>query len=430
MAARLGDRTVLAGAAFAAMTLAVGLGVEGTGRQLGTPNPPFNEFWSPRAEPGWALLAGAVLAIVVRALPALARRQGGALAFAALLGGLAIVVRLAVAAARHGPEGWYRALDPELSFEGSNEYLPALGATEYGPRFLLDRFAELVPSLPVHAAGHPPGLLLVLDALRITTPEGMAALTIGVGALAAPATYALGRASGLEERRARMAGLLFVLSPSAVLMGAVSADALFATLGAVAAALLVARAAPARAAGAVALAVASLFTWALLALGAFAALVVWAREGLRRAIVVGLACALALVVVHGGLWALTGWDPIGTVLATERVYRLGIATIRPYWFWVPGAPVAFGVAAGLPITAWALRALAARQAAAVALFAVVLVAAVAGFTKGEVERIWVIFVPPLCVAAAALLPERRLVLTGALLGVQVLVAELLLESLW
>lgn len=430
MAPSLGDRTVLAAAGLGAMTLAVGLGVEFTGRQLGTPNPPFNEFWAPRAELGWALLAVGLLVATVWALPRLTRGPRHPVAFAAVLTALALAVRLAVAAARHGPEGWYRVLDPALSFEGANEYLPALGATEAGPGFLLDRFAEMVPALPVHAAGHPPGLLLVLAALGITTPQGMAALCVGVGVLAAPATYALGRALLPDEQRARVAGALFVLAPSAVLVGAVSADALFATLGTLAAALLCARGLAARAAGALALGVASLFSWALLALGAFAVLALWAREGLLRAVATGAGCAGALLAVHGGLWALAGWDPIGTVRATERVYRLGIATIRPYWFWAFGSPVAFAVGAGLPVTAWALRALAGRRAPALALAAVVLVAAVAGFTKGEVERIWVIFVPPLCVAAASALPPRRLGLVAALLAVQALGAELLFESLW
>ena len=72
--------------------------------------------------------------------------------------------------------------DPD-GFEGPNEYLPALTALRYGPGFFLDRFAELVPALPVHAAGHPPGLLLVMDAFGITTPGRLAALCIAGGAL-------------------------------------------------------------------------------------------------------------------------------------------------------------------------------------------------------------------------------------------------------
>jgi len=425
-----GAAAVALGALVAGGTLAVGLAVEGAGTQLGTPNPPFNAFWSPSAEVGWALAAAAGLAGVVAAAPRLLGRPRSPLAFAVLTAVLALALRLALAAARHGPEGWYRVFDLALTFEGKNEYLPALPAAAYGPRFLLDRFAEMVPALPVHAAGHPPGMLLTLHALGITTAGGMAALCIAAGALAAPLTYALGRTLLATETQARVAALLLVLSPSALVMGAVSADALYATLGVGAAALLLARRLGARAAGMALLAVASLFSWALLAIGAFAALAAWARDGWRRALPLAAGCGAALVALHGGLAAALGWDPVGTVRETEAVYRLGIATTRPYWFWSFGAPVGAFAAAGLPIVASALRALVARHAAALALGAVTVVAAVAGFTKGEVERIWQPFVPLLCVAAAAALAQRRLRLVAGLLAVQALASELLFENLW
>jgi len=215
-----------------------------------------------------------------------------------------------------------------------------------------------------------------------------------------------------------------------VLHGAVSADAVFATLGALAAALLLARPAALRALGALALAVASMFSWALLAVAAFAALAAWARDGLRAAVVLGAACGVALVALHGLLALAVGWDPIGTVRETEAVYRLGIASVRPYWFWVLGSPVAGFVALGLPIAGYALRALWVRRPAAVALAVVVLVASVAGFTKAEVERIWMPFVPLACVAAASVLPARRLVWVAGLLALQALATELLFDTLW
>ena len=45
--------------------------------------------------------------------------------------------------------------------------------------------------------------------------------------------------------------------------------------------------------------------------------------------------------------------------------------------------------------------------AAVALAVVVVVAAVAGFTKAETERIWLFLVPLACVAAAPAIAPRR-----------------------
>ena len=223
-------------------------------------------------------------------------------------------------------------------FEGPNEYLPALSALQYGPGFLLDRFAELVPALPVHAAGHPPGLLLVMDALGLDTPGRLAAFLIAAGSLLAPLAYAIGRAVA-DERTARGAGLLTAVAPSVLLFGATSADALFATAGALAAWALVDRRLAVRALGACLLALASFLAWSLLAIGAWAALLAWRRDGFRAMIALGLLCAAALAGFYLLLAALTGFDPVGTLRATEQVYRFGIADERPYWFWLTGSPV-------------------------------------------------------------------------------------------
>ena len=66
-----------------------------------------------------------------------------------------------------GTDGWSAIFS--TSFEAKNEYLPGLPALQYGREVFLDRFAETVPALPVNVAGHPPGLLLTLDALGLTT---------------------------------------------------------------------------------------------------------------------------------------------------------------------------------------------------------------------------------------------------------------------
>ena len=49
------------------------------------------------------------------------------------------------------------------SFEAKNEYLPGLRrARPTAAHVYLDRFAELVPSLPINVGGHPPGAVLLL----------------------------------------------------------------------------------------------------------------------------------------------------------------------------------------------------------------------------------------------------------------------------
>jgi methylthioxylose transferase len=399
---------------------------------LGVPHPPFVGDLAPDADPLLAVSVACFAAAVALAPRLLSARAAW---FAAGACVLALVLRLVLAAGGGGRGGagiaaWWKVFDPARSYEAPNEYLPALGALRWGPRFLLDRFAETVPALPVHAAGHPPGMLLALDALGIESPGGMAALCIGVGALGVPLAYLLGR-QVLDEPRARLAALLLAFAPGALLFGATSADAVYLTLGLLAAWPLAARSWRARSAGAVALAVSSLFAWSLLAVGPWAALLAWRREGLRAALALSALCGVVLAAFYAALYAGTGFDPIGTLRATEDVYRAGIAAVRPYWYWLLGSPAAFLLVLGLPISWYALRALAAGRTLAVAIFAVLAFAAVMGFTKAETERIWLFFAPFVCLAAAsgpaADVPLRPLL---ALLAVQALAYEFAFDTIW
>jgi hypothetical protein len=399
----------LAAAAVAAATIAVDV--------------PFIGHWRPQADP-LLIVTIACFAGAVAAGPRLLEVRPWAFGLAAFA--LTLVLRLALAAGGGGTEQWSVMFDLS-GFEGPNEYLPALGALDFGAGFFVDRFAELVPSLPVHAAGHPPGLLLVLHALGIDSPGGMAALCILVGALSGPLTYLVGR-HVLDERPARIAALLMTLAPGALLFGATSADAVYLTLGLLAAWPL---AAGRRVAGAAALAVGSFFAWSLLAVGAWAAIVTWRRDGWRAAIRLAAVCGAGLVAFYTVLYAATGFDPIGTLRSTEEVYRAGIASMRPYRFWLFGSPVAFLVVLGLPISWLALRALARGDRLAVAILAVIAIAAVGGFTKAETERIWLFLAPFVCLAAAGGLSERaRLLPLFAALAAQAVLYELAFETVW
>jgi methylthioxylose transferase len=431
------------GFALIGATVAVGLTARAGGVRLGAGLAPFLADWRPDASglavPAGGLLAGAVLAAPRLRSPRLSRLQ---FALAAL--GLGLSLRLALGSARGGIDGLYAVYELG-NHEAASEYLPALPALDFGARFFLDTFAEVGASLPVHAIGHPPGLLLVMHWLGIDRAPGMAALTIGVGALSIPLAYLLARQL-LDERRARTATLLYVFAPSAVLYGATSADALYATVALLAAVPLAAVALAGRGgdaaragrsrglaalpAGAAALSLASFVSYANLAIGAWSALLAWQHSGLRRAAALAAACGAGLVVFYAALHVATGYDPIGVLEATESVYREGIASRRPYEFWVFGSPAAFMVALGLPIAWLVLRSAAGGNPAARALLAVLAVAALLGFTKAETERIYQFLVPLACVAAAAALPERRLPLVLGALAAQALAVELLLYTVW
>ena len=239
-------------AATAAILLAVvaaGLVVRfGLGRSLGSALSPFVMGFKPAV--AWPLAAAVGLAaVLVAAAPrllVLPPRSFIAALFAAALG-----LGLAVNAGRGGTADWSAIfrLGAGGSFEAINKYLPGLPALSYGTPFFLDRFAELVPALPVNVSGHPPGLIVLLHLAGLTTPGRMAALCIAAAAAVAPLTYALARAL-VTEHAARVAGLLAVASPCLLLFGTTSADAVYAAAGTAAACLLVARRRRARAAGA------------------------------------------------------------------------------------------------------------------------------------------------------------------------------------
>ncbi len=293
-------------------------------------------------------------AAAVALVPALLKARAGV--FAAALFVITAVLRVSLSTARGGTHRLDSALFVGPVGEGKNEYLPSLAAFDYGPRFVLDRFAELVPSLPVHSAGHPPGLLLTMHYLGLDTSPRLAAFCIVVGALSAPLTYVLARRL-FEERTARIAGVLAAFSPALLHFGATSADAVYLTLGLLAAIPLVSQSAATRALGAAVLAVVSLFAWSLPAVAAWAVILTLARDGLKPAIRLAALTGAALLVFHAAFALATGFDPIGTLRATEQVYDVGIASRRPYAYWLFGSPTAFLLILGAPIFWLALKAL-------------------------------------------------------------------------
>jgi hypothetical protein len=409
------------GVVAALATVAVGIGLDLSGTQLGVPHPPFIGAWGPRAN---VLLVVAIpcFAGAVALVPALLRARAGV--FAAALFVTTLILRVSLSVARGGTNRLDSSLFVGATGEGKNEYLPSLAAFDYGPRFFLDRFAELVPALPVHSAGHPPGLLVTMHYLGLDTSPKLAAFIIGVGALSAPLTYVLAKRL-FEEDVARVAGVLAAFAPAMLHFGATSADAVYLTLGLLAAITLLGRRPWL---GALVLAVVSLFAWSLLAVAAWAAVLILARDGLRPAVRFAALTGVILLAFHAAFALATGFDPLGTLQATSRVYEVGIASRRPYAYWLFGSPTAFLLILGAPIFWLALKSLANRTPEALAIASVIAFSCVLGFTKAETERIWLFYAPLVILAAAPLV--RRPQLLVALLAVQAVGYELLFDTLW
>ncbi len=413
--------------AATALTIAVGLIAKSAGVHWRTPAQPLVLFYRPELST-WALAAAIVLPASLWAAWRLFRSRVGPAGFGAALFGLTLATRLALNTVRGGPVDLYDVFVVRRGGEGRTEYLPALDQMRDGAGSFLRHFADLVPVLPVHAAGNPPGLLLSMDALGIDTAQGLAALTIVVGALATPLLYLLARRL-LGEQLGRVAALLFVFVPTSLLYGATSADAMYVSFGVLAALLLVSRRQWALVLGALALAIASFFSYALLAIGAWAAILRWRQQGLAAALRLALLCGAVLLAFYLAVDLLSGFNLVEVIRATNERYHEGIAHLRPYFFYLFGSPAAFFLMLG-PLTWFFGRALGARDDTAIALGVVLAVAAIGGYTKGEAERIWIFFVPFACLAAARFIRLDRLPLLLVAMTAQAVAIQLLFATKW
>jgi hypothetical protein len=430
---RLNAETALpaAAAAIAIATVTIGLTLSSVRfRRLGEPVAPFLMRWGPHVGP----LAAAAVVTIAAALtvtPRLVARLASTTAFAAATYLLALALGLAVSVARTGFHGLWAIFDtgPRGSYEAHNEYLPGLPALAHGISSYVRHFPALLPSLPVHVTGNPPGPLVALHVLGIGTPQALAALCIGLGALTAPLAYDLGRVLG-GEQRGRVAGALTAFSPATLLFGVTSVDYAFAALGTAAACLLVRPGGRAQLAGAGLAAVGSFFSWLLLAVPAWAVLTMGFRDGPRAALKLAALGTALTIAFTAALNVTLGYDPIATLRATGVVYHVGIAASRPYAYWVFGSPVAWALMLGPAIAWFATRAATRREPAAAALAITLLAASLLPFTKGETERIWLPFVPLACTAAAAALPQRALRPILISLLAQALAVQLLFDTVW
>ena len=218
---------------------------------------------------------------------------------------------------RGGTGAWDRVFDPSGSFE-ARERVPARAARARLRPAASSSTASpsWCPSFPVHVAG-PPARAAARRCTRSALDHAGAArgaVHRGRARSSAPLAYGARRAScstsaGRAHRRAADGRS----PPRALMFGVTSADALYLTLGLLAAWPLASPRRRAAARGARCSRSASLFAWSLLAVGAWAAiLALAARRAARPRSRLGAVCG-ASCAVHGAFAALTGFDPIGTL---------------------------------------------------------------------------------------------------------------------
>ncbi len=394
--------------------------------------PPLHAVWGPRFD-ARLVPAVALAVLLVLWLPGFARRAGWGLA---VLGTTAASWTWTMALAlSDGPYGLSRVT------ERSSEY-PATARTITDVPGFLDEFISRIPvsaadNWPIHVAGHPPGAVLPfvgLDRLGVTDPFWIAVVLVTVGATAVAAVLLTIDELGGRDL-ARRAAPWLALAPLVVWAG-VSADWMFAAVGAWGLYLLARSAVrgsvPAALGAGVVLGYCVFMSYGLVLLGILALTVLWIARTWRPlpwAVLSALGVAVVFAVL-GFAW----WDAYPVL--RER-YFAGIASERPYWYWVWGSVAAWtctvGVATWAALPEWwrrwrddlrePLTTLVAGGLATVA------VATLSGMSKAEVERIWLPFTVWV-VAVGALLPDRWV---RPLLLLQVLVAVLaqtLLVTRW
>lgn len=361
------------------------------GRGLAVNAAPLVGRW--RWEPHLLLAVPAGIAVVVVVLgPRVAARAPWPL-IPPLTAATAALWAVSLAAS----DGWRRVTEPLAT---RHEYEPFAATIDDAGRFLRDYVADL-PGRPIHVQGHPPGATLVpwlLDAVGLGGAGWFAALAIaGWGVAVAAALIAARTVAG--ELAARRAAPALALLPAALWAGT-SADALFAAVVVSGVALAVTPSARAAFAGGLVLGLALLLTYgAVLALGVPLAVHGLARRPeLAAGALAGAVAVLAGVAVTSGFWWLDGLE------ATRLAYVDGVAADRPdAYFALAGNPGALALATG-PAAAAGLHVAVRRwraPSARLPLIGLLLVLAANAslLSKGEVERIWLPFVPLLALAA-------------------------------
>lgn len=416
--------------AVAAAALVVAAAVRGrellaAGVDIFLPFPPLLAEWLPHVGPGTPVVV-AVALLAVTSGPALAERlDWRPLLWTAWATASAWTIGLALV------DGWQRGVVERLT--SGEEYLhdvPRVADIASMLRTFADHILTDQPGFwTTHVGAHPPGALLtfvLLDRVGLGGggPSGVVVMLAASSACVAVAVTV--RTLGHEEL-ARRALPFGVLLPGAVWMG-VSADGMFAGVLAWGVALLAIGAArrPAAAfAGGLLLGFALHLSYGLAVAGLIPLAVLMATRAVRAAVLATLGVAVVVAAfTAAGFWWFDGFEKV------QVIYALSIAKDRPYSYFVWANLAAVLIAAGPAVVA-GLRRIAALPRAlsllAGAAVVALLLADLSGYSKAEVERIWLPFVVWL-VVPCALLPRTRWWLAGQV--VLALAVNHLLLTVW
>ncbi|MEP6658445.1 MAG: hypothetical protein ABJD24_00840, partial [Acidimicrobiales bacterium] len=329
-------------------------------------------------------------------------------------------------------DGWSAVVRPVID---PTEYWAGVAGARPAGRYLRT-FIEHQKFYSVHVRGHPPGFMLLLFMLRwagLGGPWFAAALSyVGVGVAVAAVAFTVWRVAGVEAMRRSLPFL--ALAPFAVWQGT-SADAFFAGVAATGVALLALAMTSGRRrieiagalAGGAVLGLSGFLTFGTPTLVPLVAVLAWKTRRIAWAVpaLVGVALVVGAFAVNGYWW-------LDGLANTRHFYREGTAQFRPAFYFLFANVAVLAIALG-PVTLAGLTRLARSPSARIVVGALVcvLVADFSGLSKAETERIWLLYMPWLAVAAGFVTASER----GARcwLGIQAaaaIVVQVALVSKW
>ncbi|MGH9000843.1 MAG: hypothetical protein ACRDY7_15795 [Acidimicrobiia bacterium] len=312
------------------------------------------------------------------------------------------------------------------------EYIRTVGDVGDLSDFLV-HFTDRLAAYDTHVQSHPPGMVLILwamDRLGLSGIDWASALVLVGGAAGIPAVLMTVRAVA-GTATARTVAPFLVLSPAAVWM-ATTPDGTFMAVAAAGVALVATagtrppgrRSDLAAIAGGICGGAALMLSYGLALMAPVAAAVAFTQRRWRPLLLAG---AVAAAVV--GSFTLVGVWWVEGLFATRIRYLDGVASRRPYSYFLVANLAAFAVVVG-PATAvalsrlWRLRSGLRRLRGLACLvvggLAAVAAADLSGLSKAEVERIWLPFAPWVLAATAVLsrgAPGRMRAWLGLQVGV-------------
>ena len=405
---------VVTGIAFAAAVALIGWSVV-WGRRLQRRSPEIKlgaaplvgrddiDSWDWRVH--WqTALAIAVASVVVAFAPRVIERWR--LRWVTVATGLAAAVFAVALAALDGTDGLFRGATDPTEYYANLKYTPQSGRT------FIATFLDRINFYSVHMRGHPPGYTLVLKAVGatgLTAAWPVVALSV-LGIVATPIFVLITAHRLAGAPIARRSAPFLVLVPYAIWQ-VTSADAFIAAVAAAGvAALAVALTSHRRVVTVGASFAGGLLLGATLFLtyGAVVFLLVpiavaasqwrrWRRVLLVAAVSSGAALCVLLTFRWLGFWWFDGLAEL------KKQYWSGTAQFRPWTYFTLSNAAVLLIAIGPAVLAGMLRL---RERAIWLLvggaLAAAAVATAAQYSKGEVERIWLLFFPWVMLAALPL----------------------------